>query len=67
MYDRSWLTVPHKSSNPVASCFHNQRRDLSLRNSRGDWTRLELFLASVRRWETGLRRIFVWETDGKRP
>jgi hypothetical protein len=37
------------------------------RCSRGDWTPLELFLASVRRWETGLRRIFVWETDGKRP
>ena len=37
------------------------------RCSRGDWTPLELFLASVRRWETGLRRIFVWETDGERP
>ena len=37
------------------------------RCSRGDWTPLELFLASVRRWETGLWRIFVWETEGKRP
>jgi hypothetical protein len=37
------------------------------KSNRRDWTRLEPFLASVRRWETGLWRIFVWETDGKRP
>jgi hypothetical protein len=51
-----------------------EAKSLSTRSPKGSFleksgrlTRLELFLASVRRWETGLRRIFVWETDGKRP
>jgi hypothetical protein len=39
--------------NPVASCFRNQWRDLSLRNSRGDWTPLELFVAGVRAGDHG--------------
>jgi hypothetical protein len=37
-----------KSSNPVASRFRNQGRDLSLRESRDNKTPLELFLAGVR-------------------
>jgi hypothetical protein len=28
-------------------------------NSRGNWTRLELFLAAVRSWAPGLRRFFL--------
>jgi hypothetical protein len=51
--------LPLKSSNPVASCFRNQRRDLSVRNSRGDWTPLELFLSGIRRWEAWLRQRMV--------
>jgi hypothetical protein len=43
--------VALKSSNPVASRFRNQRRDLSLQNSRGDWTANELFVAGVRSWD----------------
>ena len=53
---------PPQSSNPVASCFRNQWRDLSLRNSRGDWTPLELFIAGVRGWEAGSRR-FIDTSD----
>jgi DinB family len=49
---------PRKSSNPAANCFHNQRRDLSLRNSRGDWTPLELFLAGENGWDGGLSLAF---------
>jgi hypothetical protein len=40
--------VALKSSNPVASCFRNQWRDLSWRNSRGDKTAIELFIAGIR-------------------
>ena len=40
----------------VASCFRDQRRDLRLRNSRGDKTAIELFLDGIRNWEGGLRR-----------
>jgi hypothetical protein len=31
------VSPPRESSNPVASRFRNQRRDLSFQNSRGDW------------------------------
>jgi hypothetical protein len=34
----------------------NQRRDLSLHNSRGDKTAIELFVAGVRGWEAELQR-----------
>ena len=30
---------------------------LPSKNSRGDWTRLELFIGGVRDWDAGLRRI----------
>jgi hypothetical protein len=48
--------VASQKFKPVASCFRNQRRDLSLRNSRGDRTPLELFIAGVRGWEAYPRR-----------
>lgn len=58
------MKMPHvspesaKSSNPVASRFRNQRRDLCLRTSRGDKTRLELFFRWLSGWTVNLA-IFV--------
>ena len=56
---------PRESSNPVASRFRNQRRDLSLRNSRGDWTAIELFVAGVRGWKPEMRRFILGLPDDK--
>jgi hypothetical protein len=39
-----------KVQNPVASRFRKQQRDLSLRNSRGDKTPIELYLAGIADW-----------------
>ena len=50
----------------VASCFRNQRRDLSLRNSRGDKSAIELFVAGVSVWEARLQRSVGRFTDGNR-
>ncbi|MBI3840289.1 MAG: hypothetical protein HY288_20390 [Planctomycetia bacterium] len=48
--------IAEKSSNPVASPNRNQRRDLMLREDRGNWTPIELFLAGIRGWEGDFRR-----------
>ena len=37
---------------------------LMSKNSRGDWTPLELFLASVQSWNVGMRRILPGHSDG---
>jgi hypothetical protein len=37
-----------KSANPVASCFHNQRRDLMLQSCRDNKTAIELFLSGIK-------------------
>jgi hypothetical protein len=38
---------------------------LLLKNSRGDKTAIELFVAGVRGWEAGLRRFLAPSADGK--
>ena len=47
--------VASQKFKPVAGCFRNQRRDFSLRNSRGDKTPLELFLAGIASFDARTR------------
>jgi hypothetical protein len=48
---RSVTPVP-----PTTKPFDLLAEGLNLKNSRGDWTPLELFIAGVRGWEAGLRQ-----------
>ncbi len=42
----------------------HQESDSVTKDNRGDKTPLELFLAGVRGWEAGLRRLFPEKSDG---
>jgi hypothetical protein len=42
-------------------------RQRCAKNSRGDWTQLELFVAGVRGCEAGMRRILIEDSNAGRP